>query len=153
MIDKIKQFFENQLAPGSDAMAQDPDHALQLAVAVLLFEVAESDYEQLPEERDALLAAVKTTFKLSDKESSALLLMAEAEHADATDYFQFTRLINQHYTAEQKIELVEKLWQIAYSDQQLHHYEEHVIRRLAELLYVPHTAFMAAKHRVMGTGQ
>jgi uncharacterized tellurite resistance protein B-like protein len=74
--------------------------------------------------------------------------MAEAEHADSTDYFQFTRLINEHYSADQKVDLVEKLWLIAFSDRELHHYEEHVIRRLAELLYVPHSAFIAAKHKV-----
>lgn len=150
MIGKIKQFFEHQLAPGSGGMVSDPEHAIQLAVAVLLYEVAESDYEQRPEERNALLDAVKETFNLTEKESAELLSLAEAEHADSTDYFQFTRLINEHYTAEQKIELVEKLWLIAYSDQQLHHYEEHVIRRLAELLHVPHSAFMATKHRVQG---
>lgn len=129
-------------------MRRDPEHALQLAVAVLLFEVAESDYEQLPEEKTALLVAVKESFHLSDAESASLLSMAEAEHADSTDYFQFTRLINQYYTPEQKVELIEKLWQIAFSDEELHHYEEHVIRRLAELLYVPHAVFISTKHKI-----
>ncbi|MCW8943574.1 MAG: TerB family tellurite resistance protein [Sedimenticola sp.] len=152
MMQKIRQFFDSHLAPGSNDMSHNPEHALKLAVAVLLFEVAESDYQQLPEEKAALLSAVKETFSLCDAESNELLALAEAEHADSTDYFQFTSLINQNYSAEQKVELIEKLWQIAFSDQQLHHYEEHVIRRLAELLYVPHSAFMAAKHRVLNAG-
>ncbi|TVO77830.1 tellurite resistance TerB family protein [Sedimenticola selenatireducens] len=148
MMHKIKQFFDNHLSPISSDMARDPQHALQLAVAVLLYEVAESDYQQHPEEKAALLEAVKSIFNLGDAESSELLAMAEAEHADSTDYFQFTRLINEHYSADQKVDLVEKLWLIAFSDRELHHYEEHVIRRLAELLYVPHSAFIAAKHKV-----
>lgn len=147
MIDKIKQFFETHLAPDSDSMAKDPEHALRLAVTVLLFEVAESDYQQLPEEKEALLQAVRRYFDLDQAQAGELLALAESEHADSTDYYEFTRLINRHYSAEQKNQLIETLWQIAFADQSLHHYEEHVIRRLAELLYVPHSVFIAAKLR------
>jgi uncharacterized tellurite resistance protein B-like protein len=148
MIQKIKQFFETHLAPGSSEMEQDPQRALRLAVAVLLFEVAESDYQQHPDEKAALVAAVRDHFHLTPDEAQELLHMAEAEHADSTDYFQFTRLINQHYSPPQKVALIEALWQVALADQKLHRYEEHVIRRLADLLYVPHVDFIAARHRV-----
>lgn len=147
MIEKIKQFFEAHLAPDSDAMARDSEHALRLAVTVLLFEVAESDFQQRPEEKEALLQAVRCNFDLGQEQAEALLSMAESEHAGSTDYYEFTHLINQHYTAEQKKQLIETLWQIAFADQSLHRYEEHVIRRLSELLYVPHSIFIAAKHR------
>ena len=147
MIEKIKQFFESHLAPDSETMTKDPGHALRLAVTVLLFEVAESDFQQLPEEKEALLQAVQRYFELDQVEAGELLSMAESEHADSTDYYEFTRLINQHYGAEQKSRLIETLWQIAFADQSLHRYEEHVIRRLSELLYVPHAVFIAAKHR------
>lgn len=53
MLNKIKQFYEAHLAPDSDEVRRDPEHALRLAVAVLLFEVAEADYKQLPDEREA----------------------------------------------------------------------------------------------------
>lgn len=148
MMQKIKQFFENHLAPGSSEMEQDPQHALRLAVAVLLFEVAESDYRQHPDEKAALVSAVQEHFHLSPGEARELLQLAAAEHADSTDYFQFTRLINQHYSPPQKVALIEALWRVAFADQKLHRYEEHVIRRLADLLYVPHADFIAAKHRV-----
>lgn len=147
MIEKIKQFFETHLAPGSDGMADDPEHALKLAVTVLLFEVAESDFKQLPEEKDALLQAVRDHFALGQEEAQELLSIAESEHADSTDYYEFTRLINRHYSPEQKNRLIEMLWQVAFADQSLHRYEEHVIRRLSDLLHVPHSVFIAAKHR------
>ena len=147
MIEKIKQFFENHLAPGSETMTEDPEQALKLAVTALLFEVAESDFRQQPEEKEALLKMVRGYFELDRADAEALLSMAKSEHADSTDYHEFTRLINQHYSAEQKNRLIEMLWQVAFADQSLHRYEEHVIRRLAELLYVPHSVFIAAKHR------
>ena len=148
MIEKIKQFFENHLVPDSETMTKDPGHVLRLAVTVLLFEVAESDFQQLPEEKEALLQAVQRYFELDQAEALELLSMAETKHADSTDYYEFTRLINLRYGAEQKNRLIETLWQIAFADQSLHRYEEHVIRRLSELLYVPHAVFIATKHRV-----
>ena len=90
-------------------------------------------------------------FGLEPAEAEELIGLAEAEHADSTDYFQFTRLINDHYDYARKIRVVEALWRVAFADQELHKYEEHVIRRLAELLYVSHKDFINAKHRVLGT--
>jgi uncharacterized tellurite resistance protein B-like protein len=76
-----------------------------------------------------------------------LLEMAEAERVESTDYFQFTSLINGAYAPEQKIELVALLWRVAYANEALHSHEEYLVRKVADLLYVPHGAFIAAKHR------
>lgn len=149
MLNTIKRFFDTHLAPDSAEAKQDPEHAIRLAVAVLLIEIAESDHERLPEEEAALLDAVRNHFGLNDDEANELISLAEKEHAESTDYFQFTSLINQSYSREQKIKVIEALWKIAFADQELHRYEEHVIRRLADLIHVPHKDFIAAKHRVL----
>lgn len=149
MLSAIKQFFDINLAPGSQGEHRDPDNALRLAVAALLIEVAESDYKQLPQERDALLKSVGKHFGLSEREAKALIELAATEHAESIDYFQFTSLINQYYNPLQKIKIVEELWRVAYADNELHKYEEHVIRRLADLIHVSHTDFIAAKHRII----
>jgi uncharacterized tellurite resistance protein B-like protein len=84
---------------------------------------------------------------LSGETVAELLRCAERERADSTDYYQFTSLINGEYDGARKAELIELMWRIAYADDALHRYEEHLIRKIAELLYVPHSAFIAAKHR------
>jgi len=86
---------------------------------------------------------------LSDTETNEILELAREEHADSIDYFQFTSLINQHYSAEQRIELIEKLWQVAFADHQLDKHEEHVIRRISDLIHVSHSDFMKTKLKVM----
>lgn len=149
MLNTIKRFFDTHLAPDSAEAKQDPEHAARLAVAVLLTEIAESDHQRLPEEEAALLDAVRNHFGLDHEEANELIALAEEEHAESTDYFQFTSLINRIYSREQKIKVIETLWQIAFADKKLHKYEEHVIRRLAELIHVPHKEFIAAKHRVL----
>lgn len=149
MLYAIKQFFESNLIPGSSQVPHDPEQAVNLACAALLVEVAESDYHRSPDERDELLASLHKLFGIDQQEASTLLELAEQEHAQSTDYFQFTSLINRSYTPEQKIRIVEALWRVAFADNELHSYEEHVIRRMADLIHVSHKDFIAAKHRVM----
>ena len=149
MINRLYSFFQAYLAPVRGGAGEDTAHRSRLAVAALLVEIAISDFDASSEERRMILQIVSSGFRLTSEEAESLLSMAEDEHHASTDYFQFTRLINEHYTPAQKIDLVESLWKVAFADGELHRYEEHVIRRLADLLYVPHTDFIAAKHRAM----
>lgn len=148
MLSRIKRFFDQHLA--AESMAQDPDHVLRLAVGALLLEMTHMDGEVWPRQREAVEEAVGTCFDLAEGEANELLDLAEAERAESTDYFQFTSLINRSYTPEQKERLVETLWRVAYANEVLHMYEEHLVRKVADLLYVSHSAFIAAKHRARG---
>ena len=147
MLTQIKRFFDRNLLAGTSAGEGDAEHALRLAVGALLLEVVRLDGEVRAEEREAVETAVLRHFDLSPEEAEALLRLAEDERRDATDYFQFTSLINRHYSPQRKIELIERLWSIAYADQTLHPYEEHLVRKIADLLYVAHNDFIAAKLR------
>ncbi|MCU7933761.1 MAG: TerB family tellurite resistance protein [Candidatus Thiodiazotropha sp. (ex Dulcina madagascariensis)] len=148
MLKAIKDYFDTYLSPDSGQEAQQQEQAVKLAVAVLLVEIAESDFEHAAEEKAVILQAIQRQFGLGRAAAERLMLLARQEHVESTDYFQFTRLINEHYSPEQKIKVIEALWQVAFADNRLHRYEEHVIRRLAELIYVSHNDFIAAKHRV-----
>lgn len=150
MLKRIKNFFEQHLVPGSVAGDEDPEHVLRLTVSALLLEMTHMDGEVWPEQRAAVETAVLTCFDLTEDETSELLELAEAERVESTDYFQFTSLINGVYSPEQKVKLVEVLWRIAYANEILHKYEEHLVRKVADLLYVPHSAFIAAKFRAGG---
>lgn len=150
MLDKIKRFFDNNLIANTSA---DNEHAVRLAMASLMVEVAESDYHDAPEEHDSILNIVKKSFDLTDAETSEIVALAREEHADSIDYFQFTSLINQHYSAAQRIELIEQLWQIAFADHKLDKHEEHVIRRIADLIHVAHSDFMKTKLKVQSNVQ
>jgi uncharacterized tellurite resistance protein B-like protein len=151
MLKAIRDFFESYLVPEAGEEGERLEQSARLAVVVLLIEIAESDYEDAPEERRAILNAIQAQFGLNRVSAEQLVALARQEHDNSTDYFQFTRLINDHYTAEQKVKVVEAFWRVAFADHRLHRYEEHVIRRLADLIYVPHSEFIAAKHRVMNS--
>ena len=99
-------------------------------------------------EVDAAKQSMISHLGLSADETHKLYELAEEEKHQATDYHQFTRLISQHYTQQQKIILIESLWAVAYSDSQLDKYEEQMVRKVCDLIHVSHKDFLQAKHRV-----
>lgn len=147
MIDAIRQFFERQIGDARPDSGQSDTRRVQIATAALLLEMVRMDERMLDAERQAVVDAVRRVLDVSEADTAELLRLAEAQARQATDYFQFTSLINQSFTPEQKERIVEQLWRVAYADGNLHHYEEHLVRKVAELIYVPHSAFIAAKLR------
>jgi len=147
MIVKIKRFFEQYIIVTESISEDELEHQLQLACAALMIEVLYADYSVDQSEIDTLRKALQDNFDLKIDEAESLIQLAEEERTQATDYYQFTSLINEFYTQQQKRELVTRLWQMAYADHTVHKLEEHLVRRLADLLHVPHSAFIQSKHR------
>lgn len=146
----ISDFFEKHIK-GTEAQTRGGGHdPLHVATAALLIEVMRMDGGASEEERDRVLHAMEAKFGLRPEQTAELLRLAEEEAREATDYFQFTSLIKNRLTPEEKERLIEHLWAVAYADGELHQYEEHLIRKLADLLYVPHKSFIAAKLKVQG---
>ena len=145
MLKAIRDFFEQNI--GEAARPSGGHDRIQVATAALLIEVARMDTQIHDRERQAVLASLRSKFGLSEEEASSLSALAEAEAGLATDYFQFTSLINESFSQEQKIRIIEHLWEIAYIDSKLDMYEEHFIRKIADLLYVPHAQYIATKIR------
>lgn len=147
----IKNFFDKYISLSSDSAddhsSETDEHALRLATAALLIEMTRADYEVKEEERRVVNKSIKSKFKLTQSETEELISLAEEEVDQAVSSHQFTALINKAFTPEQKVKIVEYLWRVAYADAELEKYEEHLVRKLADLLYVPHPDFIAAKHR------
>jgi len=145
MLDTIRDFFSKQLLPSGES--SNEDRAVEIAAAALLTEMVRMDGEVKEVEREAVLRAVRTKFGLSAEDAETLIGLAEQEARNATDYYQFTSLINKHFSNQQKVRLVENLWQVAYADANLSVYEDHLVRKIANLLYLSHREFIAAKLR------
>ncbi len=151
MLQTINDFIQRHLALASETgERQEQTDALAMASIALLLEVTRADYQVEGPEMAAVKQAVRQHLGVSEDQAKTLIKLAEEELTDSTDYFQFTALINQHYSMEQKTQLIEWLWRVAFADEELHKYEEHLIRRISDLLYVPHGSFLAAKHRASG---
>ncbi len=141
MFKQIKQLFSTF----NEQPNQMQEHDLKTAVAALLIEVMRADTEQQDDELKTLTFTLKKYFQLTDEEVDELMQSAGKSLDDAIDYFQFSKQINNQCSAEQRIEIIELLWRLAYADGELDPQEEYVIRRVANLLYVTHEDFIAAK--------
>ena len=141
MLKKLLDLFDPQ--PEATGFTKED---LPLAAAVLLVEVAKADYERDNAESDVLRRLVEQAFGLDDDDVTELLRRAEAEVDVTVALDRHVDLINRHCSAEEKYDLVKGLWEVAMADGELHHYEEHLVRRLADLLYVPHRQFIRSKH-------
>ena len=124
------------------------EHSLRLATTALLIEMMKADAQINEEERLLVRKTIRSKFDLSNEESNELLRCAEQEIKNATDYYEFTHRINEGFSYQQKVKMVENLWEIAFSDRSLDKYEEHMVRKIADLIYVEHKDFIDAKLRV-----
>ena len=145
MLKAIRDFFERNIA--AQSAPTDERHSIELATAALLVEVVRSDAGITPDEQHAVLRAVREKFGLTEEEAKTLFELAEEEVRTANDYYQFTSLINRRFDQRQKQYIIELMWQVAYADAALAAHEQHVLRRIAELLHVTHGDYIAAKLR------
>jgi uncharacterized tellurite resistance protein B-like protein len=125
----------------------DREQVRNLAVAALLVEVLRADFDVSAQERRQVLESIRTTLALDEAGCEEILALAEQQVDRAHDLHQFTSVVNRALTHDEKLALMEQLWRVAQSDQAVHKYEEHLIRRVADLLHVSHREFIAAKLR------
>jgi uncharacterized tellurite resistance protein B-like protein len=150
MLKALNELLE-RLAPQA-APAADDEHALQLATAVLLVEVSRADTDFGDDERAAVRQALEGKFDLDADERDRLVELATRESIAAHDLYQFTAVINARFDDARKLRIIRELWRVAYADGRLCAHEEHLMRRVADLLHVPHAANMVAKLREAETG-
>jgi uncharacterized tellurite resistance protein B-like protein len=147
MITGLKDFFRRYVEPATQPDTGGSEHALQVATAALLLEMMRMDSRIAEEERAAVAEVMREQFHLDAGEFAAIRELAEQAAHKAHDYYQFTSLINQRCDAAQKVRIVENLWRVAMADGHLDAHELHLMRKLADLLYVGHADYIAAKQR------
>ncbi|MCZ2720190.1 TerB family tellurite resistance protein [Marinomonas sp. 15G1-11] len=143
MISGLKKMFFNFQKSASD----ESEISYNLALATVLVEVMVSDDAVDQREVEKILEILKNQPDLSD-EVDSILAEARSQSKLAHDMFKYTNVINEQASNEDKDEIMRCLWRIAYADLELDKYEDHRIRRISELLYVPHSDFIRTKLEV-----
>ena len=133
-----------RLVPQASEAAENSDN-LSRAIAVLMLEVAQSDFEETEEETSALIAGLTEYLGESSHTSQDLLASARDDKANSAGLYEFTRLACSEMSLSERCTLIQQLWNIAYADGVIDKYEEAAIRKVSELLYVPHSDFIKAK--------
>lgn len=142
LLRRLPQFLET---PPADVEAER-----RVALAVLLLECARADFDRDAAELAQVRAELAEHFDLSHAQVDALLRESLARADQSTSLYDFVATLNAALGAEDKRAIMALLWRIAYADGRLDPHEEHLLRRLADLLHVPHSDYIATKLAAAG---
>lgn len=142
MLKNIQEWFKGQWENQSTEIE---NNNIELATAVLFYEVIRADREFTESEELSYREQLIKHFSLSDTELENLCDMTKLKAENSVDYRQFTKVLNDIYSPEQKRSILDSLWSLAYSDHVLSPDEDYTIRKIADLLYIPHSQFIQSK--------
>lgn len=157
MLDRIRRFFERRIAAGPSAVAApelrragaaDAAHRLHLATAALLLEVSRADFHVHDQELAEIAGVLQRQFGFTDEETRELIEVAREESDELLSLHPVVRLINEHFDAEGRARIMEDLWRVAYAKGTLDKHQEYTVRKIADLLYVPHSVYIRTKLKV-----
>lgn len=143
MLQRIRKLFE-QIGSGADVEVRD-EKDVRMISAALLAEVATVDHDLDSRERETLGQVLQQHYRLDAPAAAELVENALSHRDQATSLYEFTQAVNDQFSEKDKYLLVRQMWQVAFSDDVIEAFEEHLIRRVAELIYLPHGLFTRAR--------
>ncbi len=150
MISSLRKLLQKHVTADKAMSHMDKQDLLRMAAAVLFVEVMHADHQIDKRERQAVKRALLESFSLSKQDAEELLQQAEARVKEVTSLHEFTSLLHSRLSNEEKVMLIEQIWRIILADDNVDKYEEHLVRRIAELLYVSHSDYIRAKLSARG---
>ncbi|PKF61747.1 hypothetical protein CW745_10555 [Psychromonas sp. psych-6C06] len=146
MIKKVTNYLSSLLNVDEDE--QKSDH--RVAIASLLCAVAYADHNSSEIELDAIKHCLIKLLKITKDEVETMMQLAQQDMLESNSIFDFTSLLSD-LEHDERINVIEMMWQVAYADAYLDEIEEAIIRRVAGLLYVPHSEFIRTKLKVLAS--
>jgi uncharacterized tellurite resistance protein B-like protein len=150
MISAIRKLLQKRVAIDKAVASAGKDELIRMAAAVLFVEVMHADHHVDKRERQLVKRALLESFSLSRQDAEELLQLAEDRVKDVTSLHEFTSLLHSRLNNEEKVMLIEQVWRIILADDDVDKYEEHLVRRIADLLYVSHRDYIRAKLSAQG---
>ena len=141
----IRQFFQSRLSSPEEAHRPD---AVAIAACALLLEIAHADDVFAPEERERIVRAVREDLGVPAADVAEVVRLAEEERRESVDLYQFTKLVGEKFSRDQRLRLVEVIWGVVYADGELSAVENQLARRIAELLGFQHPEVQAVREKV-----
>jgi len=146
MLGKLKSILLGNAAFA--ATAENPADRKQLALAALLIEMARADFDEHHTEHSEIAKLLATNYELSPAEARSLIERAQTASNTSVCLFDATRALHESLDAEEKREIIRMLWQVAYTDKKLDKYEDYLVRKIADLLYVSHSDVVQLKDEI-----
>lgn len=149
MFESLKKILSDEsnksLNPDNGNKTDDYRKQLQIATAAIFVEMANADGDFSAEEREHIVKSLKNRFDIEEEYVNELIDLSQAELKESVSLYQFSNIINDNFTSEDKIELLKNLWRVIYTDKTLDKYEDHLIKVIGGMLQVEHREIINAK--------
>ena len=149
MHDIIRRFFGKVAGVNSKTIKQKTQQDILVAVCALLVEMARIDNTFTATEMETILSILRERYGLSQEHADAIVTEAEKTLKESVDLWQFAKIINENYSIDNKIELIEILWRIVYVDGKMDKYEHYLMDKLGKILRLNHNQLIDAKLKVL----
>ena len=148
-IDLVKKFFDRHTEDLPADNKRKRPHDIRMATCALLLEMAKIDDQFSESERENIIRILKNNYNLPDDDVTALMEATEEGLKESIDLWRFTTLINKNYSIEEKIQIIEMVWKIAYADGRLEKHEDYLVHKMANLLRLDHKQLIEAKLKII----
>jgi len=149
MLDSLKHFFSKDAAELSDRESRQSSHDVLVATCALFVEMARIDDKFTQTEMETILAILQEKYGLSRQHADELLAETDQALEQSVDLWQFAKLINENYSIDEKIAIIETLWQMVYVDEKMDRYEHYLMNKLKNLLRLSEDQLINAKLKVL----
>jgi uncharacterized tellurite resistance protein B-like protein len=149
MLESLKRIFNKSKVETSNTEKQVSEHDVLVATCALFVEMARIDEKFTQAEEDTILSLLREKYGLSQEHADALLAEADKELEESLDLWQFASLINENYSVDEKIEIIETLWQMVFVDGRMDRYEHYLMNKLKNLLRLSQDQLINAKLKVL----
>jgi len=149
MIDALKRFFVKDSNESNSPLKLHSTQDIRVAVCALCVEIARIDGKFSTQELETLISILTTKYDLSAQHAQALISEADKELDESVDLWQFARAINENFTIDEKIDIMEILWRIVYVDGKMEPNEHYLMNKLSNLLRLSHKQMIDAKLKVL----
>lgn len=142
MFDHLKKIFSEETGQPSTEIK---NKKVEIAACALFIETAKADGEFSDDERSLIISEMKRTFNLDDNYTKDLMILAEQKVKESISLYEFTSIINNSFSQQEKTELIESLWKLIYTDKKLNVYEDHLIKQIGATMNIEHKQLINSK--------
>ncbi len=142
---KILNGSQNRQESNSSTVKPNNEKKIQIAACALLVEIGKADSNFTDEERRKIISIMKNTFNVEEDYVNELIELSEKEFDENESLYEYTTIINNNFTNNEKFELLKNIWRLIYTDDNLNRYEEHLVKMIGTLLNIEYSNIIGAK--------
>ena len=145
MLKRLEKFFKDNIQDSDNSNPASSGDRIKVATTVLFLEMAYADFEIDPQEEHEIKSALHDLFDIDETEITGLIQDAKIQRASKNDIWNFTNSLKSEFDKSERLEILDRLWQLVFADGRVDKYEDALIRKITTLLGLEHGDMIQSK--------